>query len=416
MHQAITVKRKGLWLHTLAICFLIFLPPQIEGNITSSTGSIDFDLENDGSSEMHLNPLGLSVGSPSPEANLQVNGNSILSESLTIGTSSLSSANLHIQGAMGFSIQETSHDLTLDRHSFVMADSSGGNIVLILPEINSSSDEGKRYTIKKKFPDYDVEIVGTFAEAEAFTMSSGKRGSITFHSYNGKWWVLNRSEGIESGLVGSDNLVGWWKFDESSGSTAQDSSNQNNTGTLTNMTGSEWTTGKLNNALHFDGANDYVSVPDDPSIGSGVTEGITVSMWMKSDVTINTTAGTYRALEKGDCYFLLQGNGSNTGVGSMNFLIKISNNLYFAEIGSNLIADTWYHVVGTFDGSNVRVYLDGVLIDTSPAVGSMDDDGLGLRIGSDDSGKEFDGQIDDVRIYNRPLSNMEVLVLYESVP
>ena len=56
-------------------------------------------------------------------------------------------------------------------------------------------------------------------------------------------------------------LVLHYKFDETTGTTAADSSGSGYTGTLTNMTGSEWTTGKVGGALSFDGSNDRISVP-----------------------------------------------------------------------------------------------------------------------------------------------------------
>src|SRR3989338_1965645 len=57
----------------------------------------------------------------------------------------------------------------------------------------------------------------------------------------------------------TSGLVGYWTFDEGAGTTANDSSGNNNTGTLTN--GPTWTTGKIGQALNFDGSDDYVKIP-----------------------------------------------------------------------------------------------------------------------------------------------------------
>ena len=74
-------------------------------------------------------------------------------------------------------------------------------------------------------------------------------------------------------------LIGHWKFDEISGTTATDSSGNNNNGTLTN--GPTWTTGKINNALSFDGTDDYVNAGNPPSLN--LTSSFTLSAWVYSN-------------------------------------------------------------------------------------------------------------------------------------
>ena len=73
-----------------------------------------------------------------------------------------------------------------------------------------------------------------------------------------------------------NGLVGWWKFDEGSGTVAYDSSGNGNNGNLTN--GPTWTTGKIGGALSFDGENDYVDVPSIQSVNGG---GVTFAVWIK---------------------------------------------------------------------------------------------------------------------------------------
>src|SRR5438128_9156769 len=76
----------------------------------------------------------------------------------------------------------------------------------------------------------------------------------------------------------TQGLVGYWKFDESTGTTAIDSSGLGNNGTLTN--GPTWTAGKVNGALSFDGTNDYVELPNEASFN--FTNNFAVSVWMKT--------------------------------------------------------------------------------------------------------------------------------------
>src|SRR4030042_3939976 len=83
----------------------------------------------------------------------------------------------------------------------------------------------------------------------------------------------------------ANGLVGYWNFNETGGITAIDSSDSNNTGTLVN--GPTWTTGKINNALSFDGVDDYVNVDDIPfRLVNG-----TIAAWFKFN-----SASVYEAL------------------------------------------------------------------------------------------------------------------------
>ncbi len=207
-------------------------------------------------------------------------------------------------------------------------------------------------------------------------------------------------------------LVGWWEFEEGNSSIAHDySSGNSNDGILNGPP--DWVTGKIGNyALNFDG-DDYVEVADDESIGGGVTSSLTVSMWLKSNVDLTTGGDSYRAMEKADCYFFLQGNDGSIGSGGMNFLVKRNNSNYHADIGTSLNNNQWYHLVGTFNGTDIKVYLNGILKDTTNVGGPIDDDNGILRIGSDDLGFYFDGTIDDVRIYDRALAAEEIWQLYQ---
>ncbi|MFO7898647.1 MAG: LamG domain-containing protein, partial [Planctomycetota bacterium] len=74
-------------------------------------------------------------------------------------------------------------------------------------------------------------------------------------------------------------------------------------------------------------------------------------------------------------------------------------------VPSTINAGDWHQIVGTYDGSALRCYLDGVLESTTGLSGAIDDDGLPLHIGADDSGHYFDGRVDDVAIFDEGLSD-----------
>ena len=153
------------------------------------------------------------------------------------------------------------------------------------------------------------------------------------------------------------DMVGWWKFNETSGTTAYDSAKGNN-GTLNN--GPTWASGISSGALSFDGINDYLNVPDNSNltIASG---GITISAWVKF-----TAMPSYQLIlaKKDGSYdsYRLSTNGSH-----LEFLFY--NSSYYGNsyrtTNANLTSGTWYHIVLTHTfgtGSSIKIYLNDVLI------------------------------------------------------
>lgn len=114
--------------------------------VTSTTGTIRFDTNDDGSMEMVLNATGLGIGAV-PSANLSVQENTLIDGLLALGTASMHS-NLNLGGTIGFSSQNLSTNATLDLHSHVLVDTSSGPVTLNLPYADNVS--GRSYFIKKK--------------------------------------------------------------------------------------------------------------------------------------------------------------------------------------------------------------------------------------------------------------------------
>jgi hypothetical protein len=79
-------------------------------------------------------------------------------------------------------------------------------------------------------------------------------------------------------------LVGYWQFDEGSGTSGSDSSGQGNTGNLINTP--TWIAGVSGNALSFNGTNQYVNIPDDNTLDFGTID-FTIAAWIKMGTTVN---------------------------------------------------------------------------------------------------------------------------------
>src|SRR3989344_5578210 len=211
--------------------------------------------------------------------------------------------------------------------------------------------------------------------------------------------VANRSGELEPSRAAITGQVAAYAFDEGSGTTIEDSSGNNNTGTLTN--GPTWTTGKIGGALSFDGVNDYVDLGNPLSLRP--VNQITISAWINpTDVSTSKTIVSKDITGAVDYFFRVQGPG---GV-RCNF-----EGLVLDLVGNYVLTNVWQHLACTYDGSIVSIYKDGILLSSSAASAvTYSDSGANIKIGRRDEGGGglyFPGLIDDLRIYNRALTEAE---------
>ena len=203
-------------------------------------------------------------------------------------------------------------------------------------------------------------------------------------------------------------LVGYWGMDEGGGQYAYDGSGNNNTGTLTSSP--TWTTGKVGQALSFDGVNDYVNVADASNLNFGVSESFTVEAWIKTSDTIHWMSVVLKGSSPPLDYYILSVR-QDCGQAGFNIRDSAGHEVY-TNGGSDIRDGNWHHIVGVRDVAAVltRVYVDGVEKDTSPDTTTDNISSTrALIIGGTDL---FKGTIDEVRIYNRALSAEEIRYHY----
>ena len=197
-------------------------------------------------------------------------------------------------------------------------------------------------------------------------------------------------------------LVAAYSFDEASGATIFDSSANGNHGTISGATRN--TSGQYGAALDFDGSNDSVTVPDSSSLD--LTSGMTVEAWVRP----LTTSGWRTVVLKerpGDVVYALYSSNNDNGRPSGRARVNGSNVLVNGT--SRLTTSVWTHLAATFDGSNLRLYVNGALVGTRSASGTILTTTNPLRIGGSSAlGRWFRGRIDEVRVYNRALSASEI--------
>ncbi|MDP2704968.1 MAG: LamG domain-containing protein [bacterium] len=200
-------------------------------------------------------------------------------------------------------------------------------------------------------------------------------------------------------------LIGYWSFNEGIGTVATDFSGNQRSGTIT---GATWINGKRGKALDFDG-DDFVQVTG--LLGSPVN--ITITGWAKLD---SADAAGAELISLGDHIAIRLDDTS----GTVGFFYN--GTLWLETITSTDYAGTgWHHFAYVFNdsGNSQKFYVDGVEEGSGTEASSISYSGLGSNtfIGKHADGStdfDFDGSIDEVRVYNRALSASEVQALYNS--
>jgi len=203
------------------------------------------------------------------------------------------------------------------------------------------------------------------------------------------------------------SLVGCWKLDETSGTTASDSSVNGNNGKL--VGNPTWTAGKVKGALDLDGSGDYVDCGNPAAFGFGDT--LTVCVW----VNMRAVSGAWMAaVSKGESAWRLSIN--NTAQ-SFHFSVRGSPNYEAANGATTVGLGEWHHLCGTYDGAAMRLYLDGKVDATTALTGGMHTAGGNLLFGDNPqaTGRYWNGQLDDVRVYHRALSAEEIAVIIRGI-
>lgn len=218
------------------------------------------------------------------------------------------------------------------------------------------------------------------------------------------------------GAVVDDGLIGHWTLDDAAGGTARDRSVSGNNGTLIN--GPAWGAGQVGGALSFDGnaINDSVSLGS-PAVLTNISNEVTVSGWLNVNVF-----GSYNYIFSNDrdCCGLYKGFSVRavSVLGRAEFIIwdNAGGRHTVSTANGAVPLATWTFVSATFNGTAMKIYINGVLSNTTPYVGTIGTPPsfnayLGA-LASHSGTLGLNGALDDVRVYNRPLGDSEISELY----
>lgn len=228
--------------------------------------------------------------------------------------------------------------------------------------------------------------------------------------------------------VPSNGLIAWWPF---SGN-ANDMSGNNNNGTVNGASLTTDRFGQTNQSYYFNGNNfNRIEVLNNSNNSLNLTNNLTLSCWFQSD-SMYTENGTVRSIlmkmgdgvgdQNGFVFGLWGGNPGTSGtVGMVNFAAQPYNNgSSFPGANGFVNIKTWYHIAVTYTDidSTLKYYLNGNLVDTKRLNFNIGNNSNPLWIGSSQSiystKKTFHGKLDDVGIWNRALSQSEILTLHKS--
>ena len=262
-------------------------------------------------------------------------------------------------------------------------------------------------TAEGKYLSYQWKKNGSNLTGETNSTMTITDANATQHDGNYSVVVSNDFGSVESSLVEIkvtdsllNGLVGWWKFDETNGTVAYDSSGNGNDGNLTN--GPTWVSGKIGGALSFDGINDYILTP----LKGRRNIDITWSLWIKTQTTIGGMIGVSENT--------WSGGGQSFSISSGK--PKIDACQVSSRTGNNLVStNTWTHCLFAVENSgSVKVFVNGnISIDSAMDWFKYDGTSFLMRIGHiPTQGGYYSGLIDDVRIYDRALPAAEVQALY----
>ncbi len=195
-------------------------------------------------------------------------------------------------------------------------------------------------------------------------------------------------------------LVAAYSFDAGSGSTAADDSGNGNAGTLANAS---WTSaGEYGGALSFNGSSSYVTVADNASLD--LSGALTLEAWVYPTAS-GSGSGAIVAKERAGGGLPY---GFETTGGVPDAYINVGSHASVSGTAA-LPLNSWTFVSASYDGTLLRLYVNGAQVSSVPAVGSVVASADPLRIGADLTwGEYFQGRIDNVRVYSRALAAAEI--------
>lgn len=276
--------------------------------------------------------------------------------------------------------------------------------------ISGSSQAGNVVAVGKK---------GTVFEFDGSSWSESKVGDEDLRDD----WVSAAGNAYYAGKKGElttcrlPQVIADWHLDECTlgiaGSSVTDSGPNGLTGTAVGGLAAE-NEGQLCAAAAFDGSSSYVEVPDSPEID--ITDGIGMAVWVRHNATPLTDWEAI--LAKGDSAYRLHLNGGCSIADSLpgntrrGFTFGLNGGCGGADLNSNVVPSpgVWYHIAATYDGAQMRLYIDGSLVTSASYSEPINTNNFDLFIGENSQrrGRYWDGDIDELTLWDGAITAADV--------
>lgn len=200
-----------------------------------------------------------------------------------------------------------------------------------------------------------------------------------------------------------DDAVGIWLFDEGKGGVAADTSGNGNDG---EVSGAKWTEGKFGGALEFEPPH---VVRVEPSDSLNFKDQMTIATWVYMNKGVSDTA-----IRRNGSYLLEVQSATERVPGGYVFGIWSGGGFTGGVWGKTVIdPEKWYHIVGLYDGSEMKLYVDGTLESAVKQGGDVDQAGE-LLFGTF-GGEKFIGRLDEIVFFDRGITEAEITALMKGV-
>ena len=198
-------------------------------------------------------------------------------------------------------------------------------------------------------------------------------------------------------------LVGAYGFEEASGTAVQDASTAANQGTVSGAT--RTASGRHGAALSFDGVNDWVTISDANSLD--LTGAMTLEAWVNPVALAAGSWATVAMKERSsNLSYALYANTDTNRPSGHAFIGGVDRDVRGT---AQVAVGTWTHLAVTYDGANLRYYVNGALTATQARTGAITVGTGALRLGGNGSwGEYFNGRIDEVRVYSNALTAAQI--------
>jgi len=205
----------------------------------------------------------------------------------------------------------------------------------------------------------------------------------------------------------SADLVAHWKLDEGSGNTVYDSSSYGNDGTFKGDP--QWVVGYYGGALEFDGTDDNIDCGNDDSLN--IADEITLSAWINMAQRPDVDNWYTIPWKEGAYSMYLYGADNEVTTLAADFWLDTGRADIWNGPDIDIPPNNWTHIAVTFNGTDFEFYVNGEHDYTQNEPATIEISAINLLFTED--GSNFEGLVDDVRIYNRALTQDEIVAAME---